>query len=263
MEGQMDKSNRMSLFDLTGSRALITGSGRGIGFALARGLAEAGAAIVLNDQDRDILERAAGELRKEGFTVATAVFDVTERDAIESSIGKIESEIGAIDILVNNVGIQHRAPLEDFPAEVWERIININLSSVFYVSQAIAKNMIPRMTGKIINICSVQSQLGRPTIAPYAAAKGGVAMLTKAMCVEWAKYGIQVNGIAPGYFVTEMTKPLVENKEFSDWLCKRTPAGRWGNVDELCGTAVFLASKASTFINGQIIYVDGGLTSSV
>jgi gluconate 5-dehydrogenase len=259
----MDKSNRTSLFDLTGSRALITGSSRGIGFALAKGLAEAGAAIVLNGRDRDKLERAAGELRKEGFTIATAVFDVTERDAVESAIGKIESEIGVIDILVNNVGIQHRAPLEDFPADAWERLININLSSVFHVSQAVAKYMIPRMTGKIINICSVQSQLSRPTIAPYAATKGGVAMLTKGMCVDWAKYGIQINGIAPGYFATEMNKALVENKEFSDWLCKRTPSGRWGNVDELCGTAVFLASKASTFVNGQIIYVDGGLTSSL
>ena len=259
----MNKSDRRSPFDLTGSRALITGSSQGIGFALAKGLAEAGAAIVLNGRDQGKLERAAEELRKEGLTVATVVFDVTEHDAIESSIGKIESDIGVIDILVNNVGIQHRAPLEDFPADAWERLININLSSVFYVSQAVAKYMIPRMTGKIINISSVQSQLSRPTIAPYAANKGGVAMLTKGMCVDWAKYGIRINCIAPGYFATEMNKALVENKEFSDWLCQRTPAGRWGNVDELCGTAVFLASKASTFVNGQIIYVDGGLTSSV
>ncbi len=259
----MDKPKRTSLFDLTGSRALITGSSRGIGFALAKGLAEAGAAIVLNGRDREKLERAAGELSKKGFTIATAVFDVTERDAVKSSIGKIESEIGVIDILVNNAGIQHRAPLEDFPADAWERLININLSGVFHVSQAVAKYMIPRRAGKIINICSVLSQLGRPTVAPYAATKGGVAMLTKGMCADWAKFGIQVNGIAPGYFATEMNKALVENKEFSDWLCKRTPAGRWGNVDELCGAAVFLASKASTFVNGQIIYVDGGLTSSV
>ena len=259
----MDKPKRTSHFDLTGSRALITGSSRGIGFALAKGLAEAGAAIVLNGRDREKLESAAGELSKKGFTIATAVFDVTERDAVKSSIGKIESEIGVIDILVNNAGIQHRAPLEDFPADAWERLININLSGVFHVSQAVAKYMIPRTQGKIINICSVLSQLGRPTVAPYAATKGGVAMLTKGMCADWAKYGIQINGIAPGYFATEMNKALVENKEFSDWLCKRTPAGRWGNVDELCGAAVFLASRASTFVNGQIIYVDGGLTSSV
>jgi gluconate 5-dehydrogenase len=259
----MNKSDRRSPFDLTGSRALITGSSQGIGLALAKGLAEAGAAIVLNGRDRGKLASAAGELRKEGFTIAASIFDATERDAVVSSIRKIESEIGVIDILVNNAGIQYRAPLEDFPADAWERLINTNLSSVFHVSQAVAKYMIPRTAGKIINICSLQSQLGRPTIAPYAATKGGVAMLTKGMCVDWAKYGIQINGIAPGYFATEMNRALVENKEFSDWLCKRTPAGRWGNVDELCGTAVFLASKASTFINGQIIYVDGGLTSSV
>ena len=259
----MNQSDRRGLFDLTGSLALVTGSSQGIGFALARGLAEAGAAIVLNSRDRGKLERAAAELRKEGFTIAATVFDATDRDAVASSIGKIESEIGAIDILVNNVGVQHRAPLEDFPADAWDRLIDTNLSSVFHVSQAVARYMIPRKTGKIINICSVLSQVGRSTIAPYAATKGGVAMLTKGMCVDWAKYGIQVNGIAPGYFATEMNKALVENREFSDWLCKRTPAGRWGNVDELCGAAVFLASKASTFVNGQIIYVDGGLTSSV
>jgi gluconate 5-dehydrogenase len=259
----MNKSDRRGLFDLTGSRALVTGSSQGIGFALAKGLAEAGAAIVLNSRDPGKLERAATELRKEGFTITTAVFDATDRDAVVSSIGKIESEIGVIDILVNNVGIQHRAPLEDFPADAWERLIHTNLSSVFHVSQAVARYMIPRKRGKIINISSVQSLLGRSTIAPYAATKGGVAMLTKGMCVDWAKYGIQVNCIAPGYFATEMNRALVENTDFSDWLCKRTPAGRWGNVDELCGTAVFLASEASTFVNGQIIYVDGGLTSSV
>jgi gluconate 5-dehydrogenase len=259
----MNKFDRRGLFDLTGSRALVTGSSQGIGFALAKGLAEAGAEIVLNSRNQGKLERAAGELRKEGFAIATALFDATDRDAVVSSIDKIESEIGVIDILLNNVGIQHRAPLEDFPADAWDRLICTNLSSVFHVSQAVAKHMILRRRGKIINICSVLSQVGRSTIAPYAATKGGVAMLTKGMCVDWAKYGIQANGIAPGYFATEMNKALVENREFSDWLCKRTPAGRWGNVDELCGAAVFLASRASTFVNGQIIYVDGGLTSSV
>jgi gluconate 5-dehydrogenase len=250
-------------FDLTGSRALITGSGQGIGLALARGLAEAGASIVLNGRGRERIEQAAARLRQEGFTVDIIVFDVTDRNAVISSIDEVESRIGAIDILINNAGIQHRAPLEDFPADVWERIVNTNLSSVFHVSQAVVRHMIPRMGGKIINICSVLSQLGRSTVAPYAATKGGVAMLTRGMCVDWAKYGIQVNGIAPGYFATELNKALVENNEFSDWLCKRTPAGRWGNVEELCGTAVFLASKASNFVSGQIIFVDGGLTSSV
>jgi gluconate 5-dehydrogenase len=259
----MNQSKRQNPFDLTGLRALITGSSQGIGLALAKGLAESGAAIVLNGRDKEKLERVAAELRNEGFTVDTAAFDVTDHDAVANAIKKIESEIGAINILINNTGMQHRAPLEDFPPDAWERILNTNLSSMFHVSQAVAKNMIARKNGKIINICSVQSQLGRPTIAPYAASKGGVVMLTKGMCVDWAKYGIQINGLAPGYFATEMNKALVENKEFSDWLCKRTPAGRWGNVEELCGTAVFLSSKASDFINGQIIYVDGGITSSV
>jgi len=259
----MNKQVRSNLFDLTGSRALITGASRGIGFALAKGLAEAGAAIVLNGRDRERIEQAAAKLRQEGFDVDTIMFDVTDRNAVIASIDEVESKIGAIDILINNVGIQHRAPLEDFPADAWERMVDINLSSIFHVSQAVARHMIPRMRGKIINICSVQSQLGRATIAPYAATKGGAAMLTKGMCVDWAKYGIQVNGIAPGYFETELNKVLVEDKEFTDWLCKRTPAGRWGNVEELCGTAVFLSSKASNFVNGQIIFVDGGLTSSV
>jgi len=259
----MNKQVRSNLFDLTGSRALITGASRGIGFALAKGLAEAGAAIVLNGRDRERIEQAAAKLRQEGFDVDTIMFDVTDRNAVIASIDEVESKIGAIDILINNVGIQHRAPLEDFPADAWERMVAINLSSIFHVSQAVARHMIPRMRGKIINICSVQSQLGRATIAPYAATKGGAAMLTKGMCVDWAKYGIQVNGIAPGYFETELNKVLVEDKEFTDWLCKRTPAGRWGNVEELCGTAVFLSSKASNFVNGQIIFVDGGLTSSV
>jgi len=259
----MNKPDRSNPFDLTGSRALITGSGQGIGLALARGLAEAGAAIVLNGRGREKIERAAAKLRQEGFTVDTAVFDVTDRTAVISAIDEIESTIGAIDILINNAGIQHRAPLEDFPAEAWERIVNANLSSVFHVSQAVVKHMIPRRRGKIINICSVLSQLGRSTVAPYAATKGGVAMLTKGMCVDWAKYGIQINGIAPGYFKTELNTALIENREFSDWLCKRTPAGRWGDVEELCGTAVFLSSKASEFVTGQIIFVDGGLTSSV
>ncbi len=259
----MNKPKRSNPFDLTGLRALITGSSRGIGFALAKGLAEAGAAIVMNGRDRERVEHAAAELRQEGFTVDTILFDVTDRNAVMSAIDEVESKIGTIDILINNAGMQYRAPLEDFPAEAWERIVNTNLSSVFYVSQAVAKHMIPRGRGKIINICSILSQLGRSTVAPYATTKGGVAMLTRGMCVDWAKYGIQVNGLAPGYVATELNRALIESKDFCDWLCKRTPAGRWGNVEELCGTAVFLASKASNFVSGQIICVDGGLTSSV
>lgn len=251
------------LFNLQGRRALITGSGQGIGLALAYGLARSGATVVLNDLDEARVKAAADKMISEGFKAEYAVFDVTKQQAVIEAIDRIETNFGAIDILVNNAGIQRRAPLEDFTSENWDAIVNVNLSSVFYVSQAVVKHMIPRQKGKIINICSVQSQLARPTIAPYAATKGAVAMFTKGQCTDWAKYGIEVNGIAPGYFITELTKPLVENEEFSSWLCKRTPANRWGNVEELSGAAVFLASNASNFVNGQIIYVDGGLTSCV
>ncbi|WP_263772980.1 SDR family oxidoreductase [Propionivibrio soli] len=251
------------LFDLTGRRALITGSTQGIGFALATGLARAGATIVLNGRDSGRVRAAVEKLSAFGYTVESAVFDVTDQPAVVDGVDRVEKENGAIDILINNAGIQRRAPLDEFPSENWHALINANLNSVFYVSQAVAKHMIPRRRGKIINICSVQSQLGRPTIAPYTATKGAVAMLTKGMCADWAKYGIQANGLAPGYFETEMNKALVENEEFSAWLYKRTPAGRWGKVEELNGAAIFLASDASSFVNGQVIYVDGGMTSTV
>ena len=251
------------LFNLDNRRALITGSTQGIGLSLAYGLASAGATIVLNGRDEARLIKAAEQMRADGFTVEYAAFDVTDRASVIAGIDRIEREFGPIDILINNAGIQRRAPLEDFLPENWDAILTTNLSSVFYVSQAVAKHMIPRGKGKIINICSVQSQLGRPTIAPYTAAKGGVANLTKGMCADWAKYGIQANGLAPGYFATEMNKALVENEEFSTWLCKRTPANRWGKVEELHGAAIFLSSTASDFVNGQIIYIDGGITSCV
>jgi len=255
--------SKNTLFDLSGRRALITGSGQGIGLALAYGLARAGATVVLNDLDEARVKAAADQMKAQGFTAEYAVFDVTNQTAVQAAVDHIEKDFGPIGILVNNAGIQRRAPLEDFASENWDAIVNVNLTSVFYVSQAVARHMIGRKQGKIINICSVQSQLGRPTIAPYAATKGAVAMFTKGMCADWAKYGIQANGVAPGYFATEMNKALVENEEFSGWLCKRTPAGRWGNVEELTGAAVFLAADASSFVNGQVIYVDGGLTSTV
>lgn len=251
------------LFNLHGRRVLITGSTQGIGLALAYGLAGAGATIVLNGRNEARVKAAAEKMIADGFTAEYAVFDVTQQAAVIEAIDRIEKDSGAIDILVNNAGIQRRAPLEDFPSESWDAIVTANLTSVFYVSQAVARYMIARKKGKIINICSVQSQLGRPTIAPYTATKGAVAMFTKGMCADWAKYGIQANGLAPGYFATEMNKALVENEEFSAWLCKRTPAGRWGQVEELNGAAIFLASDASNFINGQTIYVDGGITSTV
>ena len=251
------------LFRLEGRRALITGSTQGIGLALAYGLANAGATIVLNGRDERRVAGAAEKMRADGFAAECAAFDVTQQAAVVDAVDRVERECGAIDILINNAGIQRRAPLEDFPSENWDAILANNVSSVFYASQAVARHMIPRGRGKIINICSVQSQLGRPTIAPYTASKGAVANLTKGMCADWARYGIQANGLAPGYFATEMNKVLVENEEFSAWLCKRTPAGRWGQVEELNGAAIFLASDASSFVNGQILYVDGGMTACV
>ncbi len=253
----------IQLFNLAPKRALITGSGQGIGLALASGLGRAGAAVVLNGRHSDKLEQAAQDLRALGIAVELAPFDVTDQKSVLAAVALIEREYGPIDVLVNNAGIQRRAPLEEFSVETWRELMRTNLDSVFFVSQAVATRMIARKRGKIINICSVQSELGRPSIAPYAASKGAVKMLTKGMCADWAPHGLQVNGIGPGYFATELTKPLVENREFTDWLCRRTPAGRWGQVEELMGAAIFLASAASDFVNGQILYVDGGMTSVV
>ena len=251
------------MFDLSGRRALVTGSGQGIGLALAHALAGAGASVVLNGRDEAKLGRAAATLRAAGAEVNTAAFDVTDIAAVAAGVAHVEDSIGAIDILVNNAGIQRRMPLEDFPEATWRELMRTNLDSVFYVAQAVARRMIPRGRGKIVNVCSVQSELGRPGIAPYAASKGAVKVLTKGMCADWARHGLQVNGLGPGYFATELTAPLVADPEFSAWLCKRTPAGRWGRVEELGGAVVFLASAASDFVNGQVIYVDGGLTSVV
>ncbi|WP_331375802.1 SDR family oxidoreductase [Sinorhizobium chiapasense] len=249
------------LFDLAGRRALVTGSSQGIGFALARGLAEHGASIVLNGRDRSKLETAAGSLKDAGHHVAISDFDVTDYDAVKNGVEAIERDIGRIDILVNNAGMQFRTPLEDFPADRWEQLLKTNISSAFYVGQAVARNMIKRGAGKIINIASVQSELARPGIAPYAATKGAVKNLTRGMCADWAKHGLQVNAIAPGYFKTPLNQALVDSEEFSSWLEKRTPAARWGEVDELVGAAVFLASDASSFVNGHTLYVDGGITT--
>jgi gluconate 5-dehydrogenase len=251
------------LFDLTGRTALVTGSSQGLGFALARGLAQAGAAVVLNGRDEKKLVAAAEILRAEGARVTTAVFDVTNGAASAAAVAKIESEFAPLDILLNNAGIQRRAPLAEMSEEQWRAVIDTNLTSAFLVSRAVAPRMIARGAGKIINICSVMIEVSRPTIGNYAAAKGGLKMLTRAMAVEWAKHGLQCNGIAPGYFVTELNKALVENVEFNKWICGRTPAGRWGQPHELAGAAVFLASGASDFVNGQILTVDGGLLSAL
>ena len=253
----------LSLFDLSGKRALITGSSQGIGFALARGMAAAGAEIVLNGRDMEKLGTAAKTLRAEGATVYTLAFDVTDHMGVRAAVDMFEAESGAIDILVNNAGMQHRAPLEDFPAEAFERLLQTNIASVFHVGQACARHMIKRGAGKIVNICSVQTALARPSIAPYTATKGAVANLTKGMATDWAKHGLQCNGLAPGYFDTPLNKALVDDPTFSAWLAARTPAGRWGNVEELVGTCIFLSSAASSFVNGTTVFVDGGITASL
>ncbi|TKT78372.1 SDR family oxidoreductase [Aquamicrobium sp. LC103] len=249
------------LFDLSGRRALITGSSQGIGLALARGLAQHGAGIVLNGRDRDKLEGAATSLRHDGHEVSVSDFDVTDADAVRRGVDSIERDVGAIDILINNAGMQFRTPLEDFPADRWEQLLKTNVSSVFFVGQAVARHMIGRRRGKIVNIASVQSELARPGIAPYTATKGAVKNLTRGMCADWAKHGLQINAIAPGYFKTPLNQALVDSEEFSSWLEKRTPAARWGNVEELVGAAVFLSSAASSFVNGHTLYVDGGITT--
>ncbi|BCH35188.1 gluconate 5-dehydrogenase [Mesorhizobium sp. L-8-10] len=250
-----------ALFDLTGSRALVTGSSQGIGLALAAGLARHGASIVLNGRDMARLAAAAERLRASGHSVDVAAFDVTDQKATEEGVARIEGEVGPIDTLVNNAGMQFRTPLEDFPADRWEQLLKTNVSSVFYVGQAVARHMIGRGRGKIINIASVQSELARPGIAPYTATKGAVRNLTRGMCTDWAQHGLQVNAIAPGYFKTPLNQALVDNPEFSAWLEKRTPARRWGDVEELVGAAVFLAGPASSFVNGHVLYVDGGITT--
>ncbi|GGC61366.1 gluconate 5-dehydrogenase [Siccirubricoccus deserti] len=253
----------LKLFDLTGRRALITGSSQGIGLALARGLAEAGAAVVLNGRDRAKLEAAAARLKADGLAVDIAAFDVTDSAAVDAGVARIEAELGPVGILCNNAGVNLRGALHEMPDETWHTVIATNLHSAFYCARAVAKGMVARGQGKIINTCSVMSMLGRATTGPYTATKGAIGMLTKAMCADWAKHGIQCNGIAPGYFSTELTAPLRANPEFNDWLCKRTPAGRWGELPELVGAAVFLASDASSYVNGHLLYVDGGLTSVV
>ncbi|KIC44907.1 SDR family oxidoreductase [Tateyamaria sp. ANG-S1] len=248
------------LFSLSGRRALITGSSQGIGFALAKGLAEVGAEIVLNGRDEGKLATAAEAL---GGNVHTLAFDATDHDAVRAAVDGFEADKGAIDILINNAGMQHRTELENFPADAFERLLQTNIASVFHVGQAVARHMIGRGAGKIINIASVQTALARPGIAPYTATKGAVANLTKGMATDWAKHGLQCNAIAPGYFDTPLNAALVADSEFSAWLEKRTPAGRWGKVEELVGAAVFLSSPASSFVNGHTLFVDGGITASL
>jgi gluconate 5-dehydrogenase len=247
------------MFSLEGRRALVTGSSQGIGLALAEGLAAAGAKVVLNGRDPAKLEAAMARIPgADGLA-----FDATDAAAVRAAVDGYEASAGPIDILVNNAGMQHRAPLEDFPAEAFERLLQTNIATVFHVGQAVARHMIARRRGKIINIASVQTALARPSIAPYTATKGAVGNLTKGMATDWARHGLNCNAIAPGYFDTPLNAALVADLDFSAWLEKRTPAGRWGKVEELVGACIFLASDASSFVNGHILYVDGGITASL
>jgi gluconate 5-dehydrogenase len=248
------------LFDLSGRVALVTGAHRGLGYAIARGLSRAGAKVILNGRNPDTLAAAAARLAAEGLSCHVANFDVVDRDAVMAGVAAATAAHGAIDILVNNAGIQRRHAFADFPQSDWDDIIATNLTAPFVVSQAVLPGMMARKRGKIIHIASLMSELGRPTVVPYTAAKGGVRQLTRGMAVELAAHGIQVNAIAPGYFATEMNRALIDNEEFNAWVCKRTPAGRWGQPDEIAGLAVFLASSAANYMTGQMLVMDGGMS---
>lgn len=255
----------MTPFDLTGRLALVTGSSRGIGLAIAAGLLRAGARVVLNGMNPDRLAATREELAREFGTAAVAgqAFDVTAPDRIADGIAAVEAEVGPIEILVNNAGLQHREPLLEISPENWNRVIGTDLTSAFLVGREVARHQLARGHGKIINICSVQTELARPSIGAYTAAKGGLRNLTRAMTAEWAGSGLQINGLAPGYIHTEMTQPLVDDASFNGWIVSRTPAARWGTPADLVGPAVFLASAASDFVTGQVLFVDGGLTAVV
>ena len=249
-----------NLFDLSGRTALVTGSSRGLGLAIATGLAAAGARVVLNGLDAARLQASAGALREQGRDVLEAAFDVADEPAVCAAFARLDDAGIEVDILVNNAGIQLRKPLVDLSAAEWQRVIDTNLTSAFLVGREAARRMIARgRGGKVINIGSLTSEVARATVAPYTAAKGGIKLLTRAMAAEWAEHGIQANAIGPGYMQTEMNQALIDNPAFDAWVKARTPARRWGRPDELIGTAVYLASQASDFVNGQIVYVDGGI----
>ena len=254
-----------NMFDISGRIALVTGSSRGIGNAIARGLAGAGATVVLNGLDADRLEKARAAMAAEfgEEKIFARGFDVTDEQAAADGVAWVEREIGPLSILVNNAGVQHREPMLDLDVADWERVMRTNLTSAFLVGREAARHMIPRGAGKIINIASVQTDLARPTIAPYTASKGGIRNLTRAMTAEWAGEGLQINAIAPGYIHTEMTQNLVDDEAFNSWILGRTPAKRWGTVADIVGPAIWLASDASNFINGQVVFIDGGMTTVV
>src|SRR6516164_3420811 len=253
----------LSLFDLSGRTALVTGSSRGLGRAIAEGMAKAGARLIVNGTDPARVETAIAEFRSAGHLAEGVAFDVTDEAAVVRAFEGLDAKGIAIDVLVNNAGIQMRKPLIEFTSAEWRKVIETNLTSAFIIGREAAKRMIPRRRGKIINIGSLGSELARPTVGPYTAAKGGIKTLTRSMAVEWAASGIQANAIGPGYMLTDMNQALVENPEFNSWLMSRIPSKRWGMPDELIGAAVFLASNASDYVNGQIIYVDGGLLAAM
>lgn len=256
--------NTTSLFDLTGKHALITGGTHGLGMAMAKGLAQAGATLIINGHTPAKMKVALEHYKDQGFNTVGYLFDVTDEASVSKSIEQIEREVGPIDILINNAGIIMRTPILEMSAADFRKVVDIDLTGPFIVSKHVGKRMIARKAGKIINICSMMSELGRNTVSAYAAAKGGLKMLTKNMATEWAKYNIQVNGIGPGYFATEQTAPIrVDGHPFNQFIIDRTPAGRWGDPEDLIGTTVFLSSAASNFVNGQIIYVDGGILATI
>jgi gluconate 5-dehydrogenase len=252
------------LFNLTGKRALVTGATHGLGMAMAKGLADAGATLVITGTNESRMNNALKEYREQGYTVEGLLFDVTNETDVISNVDWIESNLGPIDILVNNAGIIQRTPLLDMAVEDFRRVVDVDLVGAFIVSKQVARHMVNRRAGKIINICSMMTELGRDTVGAYASAKGGLKMLTQSMATEWARFNIQANGIGPGYFATEQTEPIrKDGHPFNDFIITRTPAGRWGNPEDLAGSAVFLASQASNFVNGHIIYVDGGILATI
>jgi gluconate 5-dehydrogenase len=249
-------------FDLSGRRALVTGGGGGLGLAIARGLASAGAHVVLNGRNRDKLDAAQKSLASDGLTAHVAAFDVTDASAVNDAVEDIEHRIGPLDIVVNNAAMNRRQPLADVSDEHWRELMAANLDAPFFVARAVIPGMKTRRSGKIVNICSLASDIGRPNIGPYAASKGGLRMLTRALAVELAPHNVQVNGIAPGFFKTDMNAPLIADAEFSAWVARRTPAGRWGEPPEIAGAAVFLASSAADYVTGAILFVDGGFSAA-
>ncbi len=254
----------LELFDLKGKVALVTGGTHGLGMAIATGLAKAGAKIVVNDIFQEKLDNAKKEYAANGIDAAVYYFDVTKEEEVVEGLSKIEAEVGPIDILVNNAGIIKRIPLEEMSVEDFSAVVNIDLVAPFIMAKHVVKGMIERGHGKIINMCSMMSELGRNTVGAYAAAKGGLKMLTRNMATEWAKHNIQINGIGPGYFATTQTAPIrVDGHPFNDFIINRTPAARWGDPDDLQGAAIFLASRASDFVNGHVLYVDGGILATI